>query len=90
VNWKGLIVEIIRIIWDHGHYRNNKILNTICQNWFDCWVDYKTQQSLSHVDLQLQNLVKEPTIENPIFSEEKDGETLLGGEMRLKSHWVKD
>jgi hypothetical protein len=90
VNWKGLAVEIIRICWDHGYLRDNRILKIICNNWFDCWVDYKTQQSLSNVDRQIDRLTEEPTIETPTFSEEKDGETELGGEMRLRSPWTEE
>lgn len=88
MNWKGLVVEIIRICWDHGYLRNNKTLKMICNNWFDCWVDYKTQQSLSDADRQIDSLTEEPTIRKPIFSETEEGETELGGEMRLRAPWL--
>ena len=90
MNWRGATVEVIRLIWHYGYFRSNVILKKICKNWFDCWVDYKTQQLFFQVDQQIRSLAKEPTVESPIFSEEKDGETELGGEMRLRSPWSEE
>lgn len=47
------------------------------------------------VDMQIADIHKqweeqEPTIPEPLFSEELEGDSLLGGELRLTSPWHKD
>jgi hypothetical protein len=75
VIYQGLVVEIIRILWDYGYYRDNPWLNRIYDNWFSYWVDYKTKQSMDEVDRQIEEMFLESEIEPPVFSEEKEGET---------------
>lgn len=85
--YQGLVVEIIRILWDHGYYRDNPWLNRIHDNWFSYWVDYKTKQTMDDVDKQIEELFLESEIDPPIFSETKEGETPLGGSMGLTAPW---
>lgn len=88
--YQGLVVEIIKILWGHGYYRDNPWLNRVYDNWFSYWVDYKTKQSMDEVDRQIEEMFLESEIEPPAFSEEKEGETLLGGKMELRAPWHKD
>jgi hypothetical protein len=85
---QGLIVEIIRILWDHGLYLDNPWLQRIYDNWFSYWVEYKTKQSMDEVDKQIEEMFLESEIDPPIFSEEKEGETPLGGILELRSPWA--
>ncbi|MGA0101324.1 MAG: hypothetical protein ACO3HF_04685 [Burkholderiaceae bacterium] len=47
---KGLTVEIIRMLWDRGYYRQNKILKRIHDWWFEYWVQMKTAHTMVQVD----------------------------------------
>ena len=86
--YQGLVVEIIRILWDHGYYLDNPWLNRIHANWFSYWVDYKTKQSMDEVDQQIADLFLESEIDPPIFIE-GEGETPLGT-MELRAPWLND
>ena len=82
--WRGLTVDIIRRMWDRGIMRDNKWLNMCHDNWFDYWVDYRTCVTMTDVDRQAAELNPEPVkMEEPTFTETLEGETPLGGEMRL-------
>ena len=85
--WQGLLVEIIRILWDHGYYNDNVWLQRVHDNYFSYWVDYKTQQTMQSVDEQIEELIQPAAVDKPVFSETLEGETLLGGEMRLTAPW---
>jgi hypothetical protein len=87
---QGLTVEIIRLLWDHGYYRDNPWLNRIYDNWFSYWVDYKTKQSMDEVDRQIEGMFLESEIDPPVFSEDLEGETPLGGKMELRAPWLDD
>jgi hypothetical protein len=87
VIWKGLIVEIIRILWDHGYYRSNVWLQRIHSYWFDYWVEFKTQQTMAEVDRQIEEIREPSGVDAPIYTETVEGETALGGEMRLTAPW---
>lgn len=56
MNWRGLVVEIIRILWDHGYYRDNPWLQKIHAWWFEYWVQYKTKITMADVDRQAEEL----------------------------------
>ena len=78
--WEGLVVEIIRIFWHHGLYRDNPWLQKIHTTWFHHWVEYKTKQTMQGVDRQIEELNPEPVkLAEPIYWEEEKGETPLGG-----------
>ena len=86
--YQGLVVEIIRILWNHGYYRDNPWLKRVYDNWFSYWVDYKTKQSMDDVDKQIEEMFVESEVDPPVFSEELEGETLLGGRMELRAPWL--
>jgi hypothetical protein len=87
--YRGLIVDIIRHLWDHGLYRDNKWLKMCHDYWFDYWVEYKTQATMKDVDEQVAELNPEPvSVPDPIYWEETEGETLLGGSMGLSYDFV--
>jgi hypothetical protein len=88
VIYQGLVVEIIRILWEHGYYRDNPWLNRIYDNWFSYWVDYKTKQSMDEVDKQIEEMFLESEIDPPTFAEETEGETPLGGKLELRAPWL--
>jgi len=84
---QGLAVDIIRRLWDQGLYKDNKWLKECHENWFQYWVDYKTCLTMQDVDQQVKELSEPSGVDEPIFSETPEGETLLGGEMRLTAPW---
>lgn len=82
------MVDVIRELWDRGLYLDNKWLKLIHENWYSFWVDYRTCLTMQDVDLQIEELFIESEIDPPIFSEELEGETPLGGRMRLRAPWL--
>ena len=91
--WQGFTVEIIRILWDHGFYRQNPLLKRIHDNWFSCWVEFRTERTMSDVDEQIESIQKEWASEDPkptIIEHESDGsaaQELLGGPLEIKAPW---
>jgi hypothetical protein len=90
MKWQGVTVEILIILRNHGFLLNNRIASAIIDHWFKAWIDYKIQKSMADLDQQIEESTVEPQIEDPIYQEKVDGETPLGGEMRLKSGWTRD
>lgn len=90
MKWQGVTVEILLILRNHGFLLDNRIASAIIDHWFEAWIDYKIQKSMSDLDHQIEDLTVNPQIEDPIYQEKIDGETPLGGEMRLKSDWKKN
>ena len=87
--YRGRIVDIIRHLWDHGLYRDNKWLKMCHDYWFDYWVEYKTQITMKDVDEQIAELNPEPvSVPDPIYWEETEGERLLGGSMGFSYDFV--
>jgi len=72
-------VDIIRRLWDAGLYRDNKWLRMIHDNWLHCWIDVKTAVTMDSVDRQAEALAPEPEVVKPVYWEETEGETALGG-----------
>jgi hypothetical protein len=93
MNWRGLVVEIIRILWDNGKYRNNALLQKIHANWFDYWVQYKTDNTMRDVDRQVEAIQQEWAKEEPkpiIVEHAPDGsraQELLGGTLEIRAPW---
>ena len=58
--WKALTVEIIRILWDRGLYRQNKLLQQIHENWFEFWVEW-TNRFENGRDSALEYLRRNPS-----------------------------
>ena len=84
---QGLVVDIIRRLWDSGFYQDNKWLKACHEAWFDYWVDYKTCLTMQDVDRQIEELREPSGVDAPIYTETVEGETALGGEMRLTAPW---
>ena len=88
---QALVVEAIRRLWGRGLYRDSKWLVMIHSNWVHVWVHWKTDLAMRRVDAQAEDLVEQweeqDSSADPIFTEEKEGETPLGGEMRLTARW---
>ena len=76
---QALAVDIIRRLWDRGLYRDNKWLKMIHENWIGHWIDVKTAVTMRSVDTQAADLTPEPEIIKPVYWEETEGETALGG-----------
>ena len=76
---QALVVEIIRALWDQGLYRDNKWLKMVYHNWIGHWVDVKTTVTMDSVDRQAEALTPEPEVMKPVYWEETEGETALGG-----------
>lgn len=87
--WKALVVEIIRILWGGGHYRHNKVLQQVHENWFPFWVEWKTGVTMKDVDRQIEQMFEESEVDPPIYWEE-EGEGPLGGNMGLQAPWYED
>jgi len=88
--YQGLIVDIIRRLWDHGLYKDNKWLKMCHTNWFNYWVEYRTCLTMQDVDAQVEELLEPSEVDKPIFIEEEHGETPLGGPMELRAPWLDD
>jgi len=76
---QAVAVDIIRRLWDRGLYRDNKWLKMIHENWIGHWLDVKTAVTMRSVDAQAADLTPEPEVVKPIYWEEEEGETALGG-----------
>ena len=86
--YRGLVVDVIRRLWDRSLYQDNKWLKACHEAWFSYWVDYRTCLTMQDVDKQVEEMFVEPEIDPPVFSEELEGETPLGGNMRLRAPWL--
>jgi hypothetical protein len=90
VIWEGLAVEIIRILWDHGLYRDNPWLQKVHATWFNHWVDYKTGLTMDDVNRQIEEMFEESKVMPPIYWEQEKGETPLGGPIGYTYDFVDD
>ena len=77
----AFLVEVIRQLWDHGLYHNNEYLKKCHDEWFWAWTEWKTQKTMQDVDRQIGEMFYETEIEPPLYWEEEEGETPLGGPM---------
>ena len=84
----ALVVEIIRALWDKGLYRDNKWLRLCHDNWLHHWIDWRTSLTMEDVDQQAKELTPEPKVVKPLYWEEEEGETPLGGPMGFRYDFV--
>jgi hypothetical protein len=84
----AFLVEVIRILWDKGLYRQNKWLQMIHDEWFEVWTIWRTGITMKDVDRQIEEMFHESEVDPPVFSEELEGETPLGGKMELRAPWL--
>lgn len=86
---QALTVELIRRLWDYGNYRNNSTLKAIHQNWFQIWVEWRSDLTMRDVDRQIEEMFYEWTDDDWLdwddwtYEATIEGETPLGGEMRI-------
>ena len=76
---QALVVDIIRSLWHHKLYQNNRWLRLIHDNWIHHWIDIKTAVTMRSVDAQAEALTPEPEVIKPVYWGETKGETPLGG-----------
>ena len=76
---QAVAVDIIRRLWDRGLYRDDKWLRMVHDNWLHHWIDVKTAVTMRSVDAQAADLTPEPEVIKPVYWEEEEGETALGG-----------
>ena len=76
---RALVVEIIRVLWDQGLYRDNKWVRMCNDNWIGYWIDWRAEKTMESVDEQAKELTPEPEIVKPLYWEQEEGETALGG-----------
>ncbi len=87
---KAVTVDVIRRLWDKGQYRQNAVLKRIHENWFSFWVEWKTELTMKDVDKQIEELFVESEVDPPVFSEEIEGQTPLGGKLELRAPWLNE
>lgn len=88
VFFKGWIVEIIRRFWDRGEYRDVEWMQEVHSAWFEDWVEMRTYRTLEEFDGMASEFFPPSEVSKPVFTEEKEGETPLGGIMRLRAPWL--
>ena len=84
---QALVVEVIRRLWNRGLYQQNKWVKACHDNWFEIWVEWKTDIVMRNVDAQVEQIMQDWDMEEPNwteFTEEEEGETALGSEMRIR------
>lgn len=87
MDWRPLLVEIIRRLWDRGLYWNNPWLKQIHDNYFDLWTSWRAAKTMDAIDMPE---VPDPEIPDPIYWEETEGETPLGGPMGFSYEFETD
>ena len=91
---QALTVEAIWRLWNSGRYRQNKWLKLIVENWLDVWADWRTDLVMRGVDHQTTEIRMQwdadDTSADFKFTETKEGETSLGGEMRLRAPYMEN
>lgn len=86
--FRGWVVDIIRRFWDRGEYQDVEWMQKVHDAWFSFWVEMKTYYTMKDVDEQATILTPDPEVPNPIYWEEEEGETPLGGPMRLYNEFT--
>ena len=86
--FRGWLVDVIRRFWDRGEYRDVEWMKDVHEAWFPFWVKMKTYYTMKDVDKQIEDMFYESEIDPPVFSEEEEGETPLGGKMTLRAPWL--
>ena len=81
---QALVVDIIRRLWERGHFHHNEWLQQIHDEWFQDWVDVKTANTTADLDRQIEHLWHEWEDDEDLwdFLDEQVGDTPLGGELR--------
>jgi hypothetical protein len=80
---QALVVDIIRILWEHGFFNTVEWLVKIHDNWFEHWVNWKTAKTMADVDRQIKELRQPSGVDDPIYTETET-------ELRLRAPWHED
>tara|TARA_B100000902_G_C27280573_1_gene901496 strand:+ start:807 stop:1118 length:312 start_codon:yes stop_codon:yes gene_type:complete len=90
--WGALAVETAKqLINIRPSLSTNKIVDKVVDYWFEDWVSWKAERAMRSVDRQTKEInesLDAAAKPKTLFTETKEGETPLGGEMRIRSHWV--
>lgn len=90
--WGAVLVEALRqLINVKPSLSTNKFVVMAIDFWFQDWVSWKTSKTMDSVDQQIeaiQKMMVKNDKPSTTFTETKEGETPLGGEMRIRSNWV--
>lgn len=77
--FKALVVEVIHNLWHAKLYRGNSWLEDLQQAFHPDWVIWRTMITMRDVDKQIEEMLDEPAAQPPIYWEQEEGETSLGG-----------
>ena len=81
MNWRAIVVDAIKGLWDRGIRNMDVFLKPIYDAWLDDWVDWKTQQPMKELDKQIEEILEaDEDLDSPVYTE--DGE-----EIRLTAPW---
>lgn len=90
--WGAVMVEGMRqLINAKPSLSTNKIVEKVIDYWFEDWVSWKAERAMRSVDRQTKAINQSMDAEakpQTLYTETAEGETPLGGEMRIRSHWV--
>lgn len=90
--WGAVLVEALRqLINAKPSLSTNKFVEMAIDFWFQDWVSWKTNKTMDSVDQQveqIQKIMSQKAKPQTVFTETKEGETALGGEMRIRPNWV--
>ena len=75
----AFLVEVIRQLWDRGIWNDNKLLRAYHDLHIDTWIDFRAERTMRRVDKQAKDLTPEPEVKAPLYWEQEEGETPLGG-----------
>lgn len=85
----ALCVDVVRNLWDRGLYRQNKWLQMCHDEWFEVWTIWRTSITMKDVNRQTEVLNPNPVeMSKPVYWEEKEGDTPLGGAMGLRNEFT--
>lgn len=91
----ALVYEITNVlVTSNNRWLDYRLIRLARLHCFDDWVEYKAASAMITIDEQVKRLNqqiewKEYQKDQYIFTEDSEGETLLGGEMRVTAPWEK-
>lgn len=89
--WAALVVEVYKTLVDrHPELLQVPYLARIIDALMPHWIEWRVEKTMASVDAQAQRIAGEPELMPVVFTETLEGETPLGGEMRLKSDISRD
>lgn len=89
--WAALVVEIHKaLVSRHPGLLRVPYLSRFIDALMDHWIEWRIEKTLEDVDAQVEAIHRDLDQKRaqPLYSETLEGETPLGGEMRLQAPWV--